>query len=382
MGKIKGRIHRYLCVKLIFLLDNLYNSIIKKLFKPEKIKKILFIHPRMIGDVVIATPGIKALKDRFPKAEISIVVTPLSYDIIKKNPSIDKIFLFEEGRQKLLDYISFIKRIRKEKFDLTIDTQISFLTLKRTLISFLSKANHRVNFKRGGFRGFLPTIEVDLRLKHGAEYYLDLVKAVGAIPHDKRFQVFISEKDEGYIKDIIKDQIKNKFPIIGIHAGNQNLSKRWRDEKFAKVSDTLNEKFKANIVLIGSSNDKKQIDGMIKYMKTKPLDLVGRTTVAQLCALIKNLDLLISIDTSSIHIAAATNTPTVGIYGPSYLMGWTPWNKQNQICITNYHKCKECKDSINYKELLPDVKCTKENMCIATIEIKKVIDSAMELLKK
>ena len=119
-------------------------------------------------------------------------------------------------------------------------------------------------------------------------------------------------------------------------------------------------------------------------MRNPAIILAGKTNFPQLAALIARLDLLVSIDTVAIHIAAATNTPTVGIYGKTYIYKWTPWNKDKQTIITHYHYCGACWLGDYYDRIVPTHTktniCRKDNICIKGISAQEVIAAAKNLL--
>jgi len=358
-----------------------------------KIKQILIIHTNMAGDNVVATPMIRNIALGFKNAKITFLTREYAAQVLEGNPYISEFILYdkfydERLRGSFKTWLKLIKLIRSKHFDLVIDTQESFTRLKRTLLSILSGARYRAGYWRSkGYRGILNTHEAIYKLnQHGAVRYLDMVTALGLEIKDTKFEVYFNETDLDYIKSmLLAGSSDNRTSLIGIHPGNLNKAKLWDIDKFAKIADSLADLYNAKIILTGSKDDFAYVTMISEKMKHKPLIYVKKTTFTQLNALITLMDLLITLDTVTVHIAAATNTPTIALYGQTFRSGWLPWNKEKQIVISKYNDCQECAFG-DYRDLiLPSGKnyeCKKDYLCMKNIEAEEVLNSAKELLSK
>lgn len=388
---LRGRMYRYLSVRLMLFVNRIWHfHRLPKGIDRNSIEKVLIIHPQMAGDNVVATPMIRNLAKQLRKAKIHLLTGRYSYAVLSGNPHISNYLFCDEKEEKtFLGWIRLLKRLRKEHFDLVIDTQFQFSTLKRSLVPFLSGARYRVGFWRAkGFRGIFNTHEALYNSdKHGAYLFLDLIKAMGLDIIDEQFEVYFTERDAEAVSRMLKDAgMVDETLIIGLHAGNIDKVKLWSEEKFAAVGDELVDLYGAYIVLTGSVQDRPYLELLSSKMKHRPLILAGETTLPQLSALISRLALLISIDTVSVHIAAATDTPTVGIYGKTYIYKWIPWNKQKQVLITGYHRCAGCWLGDYFDRIIPTHTktniCSRDYVCIKDISVDEVLEAAQELLKK
>lgn len=273
----------------------------------EKIKKILIVRPDAIGDIVLITPAIHALKEHFPKAKISILVQEYTAPVARAIPDIDEVLIddIKAGRAgSLRDFLAYVKRIRAMKFDLSVDFY-SF-NLKHTLLQFLAGIPYRVGDKSRFFLGFFYNCGKVLRYKdyskHIVDLHLDLIKTIGVEAKAPRLKINVPEMKFAGIDD-------HDF-VIGIHPGCTS-SRLWEEEKYARTIDALQEKFQAKVVLTGGPKERALGDRIIAACRHKPLDLIAKTTLPELMALIKRFNIYIGADTGPTHLASAIGTPVV-----------------------------------------------------------------------
>lgn len=388
-NSLKGRIYRYLCVKSIFFINSI--SCLRRdrsIDDVKNVKKILIIHPQMAGDNVVLTPAIRNLAIKFKHSEIYLLTKKYSAGILHGNPYIkDFIYYEDKAVSGYVEWFKLIARLRRERFDLTIDTQVQFSNMRRSLLPFLTGAHYRLGYVRSkGFRGVLNTHESKLNTaEHGARHFMDLVKALSVEIVNDHFEVYYTKKDDDMVSEILRScGISEDDIIIGIHAGNVDKVKLWRADRFASLADRLSNEFNARIIFTGGAEDIPYINLITKELKCSYSVLAGRFTFPQFAALIARMDLLVSIDTVSVHIAAATNTPTVGIYGKTYVYRWLPWNKQKQMFVTGYHRCAACWLG-NYFDIIVPTSvgsnvCNYNFSCIRNISVEDVLKASEVLL--
>lgn len=320
------------------------------------IKKILVIRTDRIGEVLLTTPILAALKEAMPDAKVSMMVRPEVKELVEDNPNVSEIIEYKgeirgnkgkEGviREKkgTIRKAFRLKRIFKEKdFDIAI-----IVNPKKEfhLAVFLAKIPIRVGFDRKW--GFLLTHKVkDLKYmaeKHEVEYNLDLVRILGIEPKDKKLVLVVRDTDierginkeeEGKIR-INKDRegeiwLEKGQQIIAIHPCTSNPKKQWPKEYFAKLGDLLIESG-YNVAIVSGPDDILVAKEVISMMKNKTIDLSGRLTLKELAVLFKKCKFLVSGDSGPVHIAAAVGTPVVAIFGKqdpgSRPERWGPWGK-------------------------------------------------------
>ena len=263
---------------------------------------ILIIKPSSIGDVIHALPFLKAIRGRYPNAAISWLINRGIDEIIRGNPNLDNVILFDRKRWGGFDDIGykfrglteFIRELRQKRFDLVIDLQGLF---RSGLIAYLSGAGYRIGFANArefspifyNYKVSHPPIEM-----HAVDRYLLIAKELGADINKKDFKINIPEKEKGYAAGLIS-RIK-KRPLIAINPSARWEAKMWPLKRYAELIDTIAAKLKAQPVLIGSREDEVRINELLSMVQSKPLNLSGKTSLLQLSALLKKADLLITND--------------------------------------------------------------------------------------
>lgn len=386
---LKGSLYRNFFIYLFFGLGKLWNdSLRNKFFKNRvlsvnSIKKILLIHTLSIGDTVVATPLIRAIKEKFPKSRLTVLISPVAEDILKFNSYVDEIILYSISNRMHDGFFPLAKKLFNEKFDLVFDSQIRFMRLSRTILSLLSRARYRVGFKWDKYRGCLNNIEVPLEIKHGVDQFLDLAKGVGIKSKDTSIDMFLSSVDEKYIDNFLSERrISFDRPIIVIHPGNLWKGKCWKAGNFAKLIDYYMQKHNYQVVITGDKQDLSQIEDIVLELTFgQPYVAAGMLSIGQLSALIKRASLLVCIDTCVVHIAAGLNLKTIALYGQSYPRLWHPWNKGTQSMLTKYHSCGLCRPNGKSAFALRSEDCKKDYDCINDVTVEEVIELSEELLK-
>ena len=274
-------------------------------------KRILLIRLEHIGDVLLTTPAFRALRKRFPNAQIDVLVREFTAPVLQKNISNVIVWnapwLSNIGKKDSWSSVRrMILKLRKNKYDLAID----FHGDPRNILFATKVAKYRVGFGCRGF-GFLLNKVVPYGKQHVISRNLSLAKAVGANVSDKRMELNLSASDERFAKSALKGAVK---PVM-IAAGSGRRQKNWIDSRWAEVADKLIEKG-ATIVLVGSKGEAemvKCIQDQTHYSE-KIINLCGKTTITQLAGVIKHCKLVLGPDSGPMHIARALNTPLLGLY--------------------------------------------------------------------
>lgn len=340
-------------------------------------KKILIIRLDRIGDVLLSTPVIKAVRDAYPASHIAFMVRPYARELVKGNPYLNEIITYDkEGRQSgLFGTLMFILQLRRKKFDLAI---ILHPTNRSHIIAFLAGIPERVGYDRKC--GYLLTKRVPhtkhLGMKHEADYTLDMLRYIGIEPSDRTLYMPLNEKSEEKIKNILnRHGITKKDFVIVIHPGASCPSKRWPLESFTKVADDLVERFNARVVVIAGTREKAFADRVANSMKTSPINLAAQTTVGDLGSVLARSRLLISNDSGPVHIACAVGTPVIAIFGRSDRglspARWGPGGKHDIVL----HKDVGCDVCLAHN-------CKIGFRCLAAITVEEVLTAADKILSK
>ena len=265
------------------------------------------------------TPAIRALRKRYPQAFIACAVPPRCRELLAGNPHLDEIVEIDErgAERGLLGFWRVVRRIRSYRFDACY---LFHRSLTRTLWAFLAGIPHRVGYATWKRRALLTTA-VPMPPKDTVPktvYFLDLLKADGIVRDGTAYDLAVSESDRAYARQLLRAAgCQADRPTIAIHAGANWLLKRWPPASFARLGDLLAEQYGAQVVLVGSADDRPMAEGIARRMDHPPVILSGQTTLSQLGALFMHVDAVISNDSGPLHIAAAVGARVVGLFGPT-----------------------------------------------------------------
>jgi len=379
---IKGIIYRWACLKLIRVCNFLYSLFMSPL-KIDDVHNILLVNFNQIGDAILLTPTINEVSKIFHGADILILTTPAGKTALEGCPNVKEIMVFDA---KTTNQIKFIHKLRMKKQDLVIDFQLTFFSARMLLVSYLSGAKYRVAFKREGFSNFLPTHEFQFPLyKHMAECYFEMVSSINPnkISSERKYHVPIKFSDSQWAEQVLsKENSGERSLLIAIHPCTKNKLHLWTGKGFAEVANYLVDKHNARIVFTGMEDEKEIIDEIIPKLKKLPI-IIAQNDFGKFCAVIKQVNLLISVDTSAVHIAVATHTPVIAIYGPTVREYWAPLNNplQRIVRIHNPACAGRCR-IIEMNRIIPTLEfCTEDDaICITRINSSDVINAVEEML--
>ena len=296
---------------------------------------ILIIHTAFIGDIVLSTALISKVKEKYPDSDIYYLTTPLGKEILKNNPKIKEIIVYDKrGKDKGFGaFISFVRKIRKLKIDVCLTPH---RYLRSSILSFLSGAKIRIGYDIASLSFvFNKKIKYD-RTKHEVE---KLLSFIDDSPNRYELEMYPSEKDKIRIDTLLKNLSENK-KIILIAPGSKWFTKRWPEEYFRILIQNLVKRDDLLIVITGGKEER-EID---LNLDSKVLDLRGEISLLELAELTKRAILVISNDSAPIHITSAfPNTRIVGIFGPTVKeFGFFPWSKNSKVFEINGLYCRPC----------------------------------------
>jgi len=304
-------------------------------FNKIEIKKILLIKPRGIGDIVLSTIVLDNLIQYFPAVEIHYLVEEFAKQSVENNPLVKKIHTMQKN-----EFSYFVaRRVRKEKYDLIIDL---WSNPRSAQITFLSNAKYRVGYSYRG-RRYAYNIKSNAGRgdAHSAEHNLELLKAIDVPVNSKNIHYHTSKSSKYNAEKVINDLgLTNKI-IIGIIPSGGWESKRCDAEKWIEICNGLINKFNASLLLLwgpGDEEDKEKIESVLKD------DIVSapETDVDEMAAFINICKVVIANDSGPMHIAAALNVPTLGLFGPTDPKKHGPYNANSTFIIKDDLHCLIC----------------------------------------
>jgi ADP-heptose:LPS heptosyltransferase len=210
------------------------------------------------------------------------------------------------------------------------------------------------------------------RDQHEIYRNLGLAASLGCTALDPTLEFPLFDEDHTEATTLLRLLPQANRPWIGIHAGARPPARRWQASHFAHLADELVRRFDAQILLTGSSFEEEAIQAVASQMQTKPINLVGQTSLGGLAALISKLDLFISNDTGPGHMACAVNTPSITLFGPADYVRWAPLDTMQHRAVRHPVACSPC----GYWE------CPIDHRCLRWLSPETVLDVAQDLIKE
>lgn len=327
----------------------------------QRNKRILIFNVNWIGDVLFSTATIRNLRRNFPDSFISCIIPSRCYPVLKGNPNLDEIIIFDEKdrHKSICAKFRFINELKRKKFDIAV---LLHGSLTRALICKLAGIKQIIGYDTKK-RGFLLSKKIKEPAKdkmHRIDYYLNIIDKWGLRIEDRFTEFFVDETDQKPVAEFLKKNNLNKKLLIGINAGGNWLCKRWPKEHWATLADALIEKLKAEVIIIGGEQDISLAKEILHLMKQKAVIACGKFNLKQTAALFKKLDLFISADTGPLHIAnAVCARRIIALFGPTHIAITGPYPTKNTVILQKLLGCKipcyvvDCYDNRCMKEISP-----------------------------
>lgn len=341
--------------------------------KLEEVKRVLAIKLVALGDLVALLPSLKALRELYPKAFIALMVTPRVKDVVEGTPYVDEIIYYDVLRSHSgpLGFLSFVQELRRKKFDIVVEFDQRYRIT--SVMAFLSGAPLHVGFAvPGQGRQGLFDIKVPYdNGKHEVETFYEIVKAIGRPSQEiKLIPVWHYPADSQKVDEFLKENgVSGSDNIVVFHTATSPIAteRRWETQKFAQLADYLIEQHSAKVIFTGGPDDIDYIKESLSQMKNQAFVAAGKLSLKQFAALCERAKLIVSVDTGALHIAAASGTPVLGLYGPSNPVKWQPYGKLHSYVYLNF-PCSPCNLS-----LTGQVPSCPEPRCMKEIKVKDLI---------
>ena len=327
-----------------------------------------------LGDAVMTTPALAAVREGFPAARIVLLARPLVAELFRHHPDVDEVMVYERpGRHEgALGRLRLGVELRRRRFDGALLLQNAF---DAALIAFLGRIPERAGYPTDG-RRILLTVPVPLTRaileRHEVEYYLCLLDGLGIprpVPAALKLAV-TGEERETMATRLASLGIGRGAPIVVINPGaTYGSAKRWYPDRFAAVADALSAEWGARIVVVGSTAEAPLAGETEAAMRTPPVNLAGKTTVRELMALLSLSSFLVTNDSGPMHIGAALGVPLVAIFGPTDWRRTSPWSERAKVVRVEID-CSPCRLRV----------CDRGHECMLGVTPGMVVDAARQLL--
>ncbi len=323
----------------------------------EKTKILVIFGYPGIGDILLASPVLRALNSYYKDVEFTLFARKISslYSVFNIIPSCEKVVFYDKNSEHKgnLSFLRLCTSLRGENFDHAI---VLHHSPRNSIVSFLSGAKNRIGFDYGINKIFLTKYVDPNENQNIIYYYADVLKAMGINIFDTR-------------PWIIRQNVERVKNRIVFSIGSSWYRKEWPPEYFALLANML-DKNGFEVILIGSEKDIEKANVIIS--KSNVTNMVNKTkNLLDLCKIIESSNLLICPDTASLHIARGLDTKTISLFGPTSPLIYGPLPEETD------HK-------VIYKNLLCSDRCIdkecQENLCMKKISPDEVYEKALDIL--
>ena len=345
-------------------------GLLSRLSQPPR--KVALLRASRIGDFICATPAFRALRFALPGAEITMITLPMLRDLVLRSPHLDRFIafpgfpgiaeqFFDAGRT-----VDFFREMQAEHFDLAIQMQGS--GVNSNPFTLLLGARTTVGFIR---RNDTPgRLDAALRMPedcHEVLRMLALTTFVGAPPQGQATEFPLWAMDS-VLADMMLAEADR--PLIGMHLGARDLTRRWAFERFEAVARELQSRHGGTIVILGEAEDRPIGEKLAENLNGPCRNLAGKTSLAELGAVIQRLSLLVTNDTGPAHIAYALRTPTVTVFGGGDPKTYAPLLDGPFRPLVHEVACRPC----SYTE------CPIGYRCLEGVTVRQAVEAAEEVM--
>ncbi len=401
------RLFRIIFFLLIYLFGALgaYRATRKARWGVVTAPRILLIRPDHLGDVVLATPVLRALRERIPEAHITMMVGPWSYDVVKNHPDIDDFIicpfpgLQRSTKKSVASYTLLLRTIGKLQsgdYDLAINLHSGYPDYWwGAVLTFLACIPRRLGYAHQPDTLFLTHTLTSPTTQHVTVSNLRLIsmglQLLGYSLLDEpytyeRYPLYFvpTQEEQQWVTTRLEEAgIDTTSTVVVIHPGTGASVKLWRTEAWTACADTcasLHPHTSTHVILTGSRHERPMLEEIAKRMISRPL-LITDTTIGQLAALLHKAELVLGVDNGPLHLATALDTPTIRIFGPTYPTVFGPWGSlERHRIVTSMHRCSSCL-SLPCGRLYFSPQELAERVCVKTIkeqEVQGIIVSTIE----
>jgi len=311
-----------------------------------------------VGDAVMCLPALTAIRERFPRARITVLAKPWVAGLYERETFADEVILYHPRKRREL-----VRELRRRRFDCAILLQNA---LEAALIAFLARIPVRIGYNRDA-RGFLLTDSITVPRagdipRHERFYYLELLRRAGILDR---------LPESGLIR-LTPPPVKRER-VVGVSPGAAyGTAKRWLPERFAEAALRIANERNASIALFGSSEERGLCEQIAASLGDHPhRNYAGETTLAEFIELAAGCEVFLTNDSGAMHIASALGVPTVAIFGPTDEVGTGPTGLNARI-VREKVDCSPC--------LLRE--CPIDHRCMTLVTVDRVAEEALTLLER
>jgi heptosyltransferase-2 len=349
----------------------------KKIFlKDSPEAKIIIRAANWVGDAIMTTPVIRAVRKNYPLAHITVLAKPWVVPVYETNPHVDEVMVYENsGRHKMgIGTLRLAGDIREKRFHLAVLMQNAF---EAALLAFLARVPERLGYNTDARSLLLNRcIKMDPALKKGhlIDYYIAILTKAGLVEDGRDLELHLDKDDKAWAGTLLEEKgVKESGkPVIGINPGaTGGTAKRWFPERYAELARLLARKYDTRVLIFGGPADHDLGEKITAMVPGSCINMAGKTSLSRAFALIGACDLFVTNDSGLMHAAAALNVNQVAVIGSTDYIATAPANP-NSIMVREEVDCSPClKDD-----------CPIDHRCMDRIHVQVVADACEKLLNE
>jgi ADP-heptose:LPS heptosyltransferase len=355
----------------------------------SQVRRILAIRLDNLGDVLVTTPALHAIKQSLPEAHLSLLASPVGAQVAHLNPDLDDVIVYQAPwmdpwhklPQDSQREQGMIAAIREQHFDgAIIFTSFHQSPLPAAYLCYLADIPLRVAASIDGPGSLLTTRHKHPeRMMHEVERGLDLVGVLGLATDNQDLVLNVPKNAQSYIDDLLTNVLnkqKQRRPQIVVHPGCSMPARTYPWDMYVGVIDLLVERLGATVLLTGAEDERELVERILNAVRaeTRPQvhSLAGALPFPSLCALIEAADLVITNNTGPMHISAAVKTPVVALFAlTNPPEQWGPWHVSHRLLYIDV-PCRICYSRV----------CPYQHECLSLVSPRMVVDAACELIAR
>ncbi|MCZ6645792.1 MAG: glycosyltransferase family 9 protein [SAR324 cluster bacterium] len=300
--------------------------------------RILLTQLRRIGDVLMTTPAVRALRQAMPDAHIDYLTEAPSHQILATNPHIDEVLVWPR-KGGLPGKLRMVGRLRAAHYDVMVDF---FSNPTSALITRITNAPRRIGFafrvRRWAYTDALPLPDAP----YAASHKLALLAPLGVAPGSLLPELHVDEASRRHAGRQLADLgIGTGDFLVALSPVSRRDYRVWPARHYARLADMLIERYAAKVLFLWGPGEQHFVDAVRQHMVHKPLPDYPVPSLMETAALLERANLLVANNNGPRHMAIAVGTPTVGVFGRSHPESWTPPDAPRHAAVAYDPGCKD-----------------------------------------
>ena len=317
--------------------------------------------------MVLLTPTLRALKHAYPESNLTLLVRPLVADLMETHPYVDSCIVDTKSRGRYRSLMGLIRQIYGAAFDVAVVLHPT--SFRNALLPFLARVPIRVGANVSGRGTLLTEWCKDTKSLHEVHRYLRVLRCLNINTAPDFLEFWHTDADREMIQDRLHAEgVSATDRLVALNLGTTWRTKQWNIANFVEVTQQIEHLIPdARIVLTGSSAEQPLADDLPASLPA--INLIGRTSILQLGALLERCEVCLTGDSGPMHIAAAVGTPTIALFGPTDPVRHKPYGA-GHITIEKPIECRPCYKRTCHRQDAPHL-CMTE---ISTTEVIKALE--------